>query len=154
MKIIPLTKGYEAIVDDEDFEWLSQWKWSASPKRHTVYARRSKDGVYMHRLILGIKDKSILCDHMNRNGLDNQKANLRACTRSENQINRRRACHHKNRFIGVTFNKRCRKYQVLIYCRNKKHSVGYFDSEEDAAHARDKKAKELHGDFATLNFPL
>src|SRR6188768_2332166 len=105
MKEIPLTQGKSVMVDDEDFEFLNQWKWYASKSNNTFYAHRrvGKHGrfVYMHRLILGIDNISpeLFPDHMDRNGLNNQRYNLRIATRSDNNSNR--ICTGESGYLGV-----------------------------------------------------
>src|ERR1017187_7157500 len=100
MKLILLTKGYETIVDYEDYEWLSQWSWRAKidRKSQTVYAIRGEyqrdsgrdnkieRSVLMHRLIMG-DPKGLQIDHRDWNGLNNQRSNLRVATQSQNQHN-------------------------------------------------------------------
>lgn len=92
MKEIPLTQGKFSKVDDADYEWLSQWKWFAvfNPSTNSFYAIRNdktpnqRSKVWMARQIMGFPDKSLDVDHQNRDTLDNQRGNLRTCTRSEN----------------------------------------------------------------------
>lgn len=157
MKQIPLTQGYIALVDDIDFEWLNQWKWGALKAPHTVYAVRytSRAGgkkpqfVYMHRLILEAR-KGQETDHRNGNGLDNQRANLRFCTSSQNNMNR---AHGRGTSVykGVSWSTRRRKWQVQIGCEGKSVFLGRFDSEEEAACAYNTAALERFGEFAHLN---
>jgi len=98
MKEIELTQGQVAIVDDEDFEYLSQWKWRASwhENNKSFYAARADRStgkyktIYMHRLIMQT-ESGLECDHIFHNTLDNRKSVLRNVTRSENQRNNRRA---------------------------------------------------------------
>ena len=93
MKKIELTQGKFALVDDEDFEWLNQWKWYANHLGYTWYVVRSVrydnevKAILMHRSILNAKIGEEI-DHINHNGLDNRKKNLRICTRSQNNMNR------------------------------------------------------------------
>lgn len=98
MKLIPLTQGKFAQVDDEDYDYLMQWKWYTKKGRNTFYAVRSiftrtKEGkksskrVYMHRDLLNIQDSNILVDHIDCNGLNNQSNNIRECTMKQNQAN-------------------------------------------------------------------
>ena len=88
--LIPLTQGQFAIVDAEDYEWLSRHKWCAAKSRDNFYAHRFGDGtiVNMHREIMRAP-KGVICDHKNHNGLDNRKSNLRLCTSAQNQYNKR-----------------------------------------------------------------
>lgn len=117
-----------------------------------IYARRySRKGiVLMHREIMN-PPKGMVVDHINGNGLDNRRCNLRICTPAENVRNRRKVACGRSRFIGV-FPRRDKWHAVVTHQR-KTHFVGSFDDEVEAAKARDRLALELHGPFARLNFP-
>lgn len=159
MKRIKLTQGKYALVDDLDFEWLNQYKWCALKDTHTFYVGRAvvprpetgKKMITMHRMILGLGDPKILCDHKDGNGLNNQRENLRIATSSENGMNRRKSkgCHSK--YIGVTLHKRSGKWQAMIMKNKKSFYLGWFSLEKNAAKAYNEKAIELHGEFANLN---
>ena len=152
MKKIKLTKNQFALVDDEDFEFLNQWKWQANKSRDTFYAQRSdnKNGkqkhIFMHRLLLPCENTMV--DHINRNGLDNQKHNLRTCNHSQNAANAK----FRKKYKGTYLVKGKNKFRASIMQNNKTYRLGYFKTEIDAAKAYDKKAKELYGEFASLNF--
>lgn len=143
-----------ALVDDEDYEELSKYKWHAHPMRKIYYAARSdlrQDGqnrkILMHRQILGIKDRLFLTDHENGNGLDNQRHNLRICTTSQNGFNRDAG---KNKLVPIKgiYKTANGKWTARI-CQNRKGMhIGTFSTAEEAARAYNEKAKELHGDFA------
>lgn len=158
MKEIPLSQGYKTIVSDEDFEWLSQWKWYTHfNKNRTPYAFRHgpmKNGVRsripLHRLILGLTDKSLDCDHIDGDTLNNQRHNLRACTRSENNCNTRSRKGSTSKYKGVS-RYHNGKWQVSIGNNKKSIWLGVFDSEIDAALAYNEAAKKYHGEFARLN---
>jgi hypothetical protein len=159
MKEIPLTGGYTAIVDDEDFERVSQFKWFAEDHRHTMYAKRNvrrEDGGWtserLHRFILGPPD-GIAVDHIDRNGLNNRRENLRIATASENQHNRGKAVNNTSGYIGVSWHKKSGKWQAMIKVNGGAKHLGLFACPVAAAKARDKAAIELHGEFASLNFP-
>lgn len=157
---IPLTQGKYAIVDDEDYEWLNQWKWCVqkdySLKKERYYAvrgARSGEKILMHRFILGVpQDKQT--DHRNHNGLDNRRENIRMCCGSENQFNAMKdTTSHSStsKYKGVSWNIQRQKWQAQI-CKNRQAiHLGQFDDEINAAKAYDRKAKELFGDFAYLN---
>ena len=154
MRRIELTQGYHAVVDDEDYEFLSQWKWFAQKTKHTVYAARkpwvSGSGrstkVYMHRVISGAND-GMQTDHMDGNGLNNRRANLRSVTQQDNLLNRVRwtkGC--ASRFRGVYLDKRDGSWFSSITVNGKSTYLGRFGSEEDAARAYLEKRRELNHD--------
>lgn len=157
-KRIPLSRGLYTLVDDEDYEWLSQWKWYASGVEW-IYASRSKRGgspwtIHMHRLVLGIVDapSSVFVDHIDGNTLDNRRTNLRITDNKGNQGNRK-ISGGTSRYRGVSWNKQHGKWGARI-CRNRKvHWLGSFTEESEAARAYDIAAVEHFGEFARLNFP-
>ena len=156
MKTIELTQGKVALVDDEDYEHLNQWKWYAHSSGNTFYAIRNitvgkgkQATLYMHRVIMNTPD-GMETDHINGDGLDNRKSNLRVCTVSQNCANRR--ARGTSKYLGVSWHSGNRYWQVRIRKDGFEHYLGNFVSEEDAARAYDAKAKELHGEFAKLNF--
>jgi hypothetical protein len=153
-KLIPLTRGKFAIVDAEYYDRLNQYKWHAQKGGQTYYARRQEKGklIIMHRLITNAP-KGLFVDHRNHNGLDNRRENLRLCTRLQNARNRLPRRQGISKYKGVTWNKRRKKFIAAISLGGKKQYLGAFDSEIDAAKAYDKKARELFGEFAYLNFP-
>ena len=157
-KRIPLTRGKYAIVDDKDYEWLGQWRWYCDQDERMGYAVRGatvngkRTTLQMHRVILNLK-KGEITDHINGNGLDNRRCNLRKCTPSQNMWNRRKPKNNTSGYIGVDWHKRDKKWQARI-CRDRKQKhLGCFDDIEEAARAYDRAALELHGEFALLNFP-
>lgn len=152
MKRIKLTQGKVAFVDNIDYEWLNQWKWRALKNWHTYYAIRSKDPIAMHRLILGLtKGDGKQTDHINFNGLDNCRQNIRIVTRSQNN-HHRRSFSGSSLYKGVTWQINRGKWQAQIRYNNKRIYIGTFRNEIDAAKAYNKKANELFGEFAHLNF--
>ena len=153
-KLIPLTRGKFAIVDAEDYESLDRYKWHANKGSRTYYARSRKNGkmIRMHRVITNAP-KGLVVDHINHNGADNRKKNLRICTYAENSHNRRCGRRGSSKYKGVS---RCKKKELFlacIRCDGKHYHLGRFKSEIAAAKAYDKKARELFGQFAYLNFP-
>lgn len=164
MKTIPLSKGKFALVDDEDWEWLSQWKWHASESKRIRlpsmwYARRQEGHagpvVYMHReiCIRSGKSPSSLFDHRDRNGLNNRRANLRECSKSQNGANQRKRPRTRSIFKGAHWYKRLGMWHAVLTCDGVHHSLGYFNNDEEAARAYDAAAKIYFGEFAKLNFP-
>lgn len=163
MKRIPLTQGKFAIIDDEDFERVSKYKWfyHLGYAKHGVYDYKKKNNIHLllHRFILQVNDPLVSIDHKDRNGLDNRKQNLRICTQSQNNMNR--MVKNTNGYKGLKYLKTCSKngkqylrkkpYQAVIHVSGKKISLGYFSSAEDAARAYNEGAKRIHGEFAKLN---
>jgi HNH endonuclease len=159
MKKIALSQGYIALVDDEDHEWLSQWNWFAQRKDNSehVYAERwdpMQNGyrrrIKMHRTIVGAGFGQIV-DHRNRDTLDNRRDNLRLCNVAQSAWNRGKPRDNTTGFVGV-FRSR-KRYQANVYSNGVRHHCGMWSTPEEAALARDKKALEIFGEFAVLNFP-
>ena len=156
MKLITLTQEQFTQVDDWNYEWLNQWKWFAH-KNHSdeYYAKRSvsikgkKHIIVMHQLILNTP-QGFDSDHRNRNTLDNQEHNLRVCTNSQNQYNKK--AWGGSKYKGVHFYQN--RYVAQIQINKKKMYLGRFKTEEEAARTYDKKALELFGEFSNLNFKL
>ena len=108
--------------------------------------------IQMHRKILGIIGKiEFHADHINNNGLDNRKNNLRSCTSGQNQMNKRKWSGCSSKYKGVCWHKRIKKWGVSIQKNREPTHVGYFNTESEAALAYNEKAKELFGEFANLN---
>ncbi len=162
MKQIPLTKGQFALVDDEDFEYLNQWKWCAIKREgtHTFYAKRrvviNNDkitSIMMHRLIMKLSDPKIIVDHKDRNGLNNQGDNLRLVTHSQSNINRGVYRNRTSEYLGV-YRRKDRKinpwHSKITINKWQKH-LGSFSNEIDAAKAYNAAAIKYHGEFANLN---
>ena len=157
---ISLTQGKVAIVDDEDFASVAMFKWFAVRGcGDTFYACRTinltkldKVRVAMHRAILAADDR-LMVDHVNGNGLDNRRVNLRLCVNRLNCRNRRGVANTSSRFKGVSWHRRMQKWTANIRDVDGQHWLGTFDSEEDAARSYDAAARERFGDFARLNFP-
>lgn len=159
MKRILLTQGKYAIVDDEDFEWLNQWKWQAQKHSYDGYramrgagGRKNQRTVYMHRVIMNAP-KGLEVDHINHDTLDNQRKNLRLVTQSQNQQNSKKRKNCSSKYKGVHWHKLTRKWRSKISSLGEPIHLGLYKSEIGAAKAYDKKAIELFGEFAYLNFP-
>ena len=155
-KQIPLTQGKVALVDDEDFEWLNQWKWCVKKEKDTCYAIRGQrqDGkiaqIRMHREILK-PSIGMEVDHKDGNGLNNQRYNLRSATHAENIRNQKRR-NGTSKFKKVSWHKRNRNWQVKIGINGRRIHLGHFKSEWQAAKAYDDAAKRLFDVFARTNF--
>lgn len=152
---IPLYRSsLVAIVDAEDYGWLSQMRWRLWPcKSGNVYAAsRTEHGRYlfMHRLLFAAPEGMDI-DHANGNGLDNRLVNLRAATRQQNSANSRRR-GRSSRFKGVCWDKSRGLWLAGVKFDYRRINLGRFAVEEDAARAYDKKARELFGAFARTNF--
>jgi len=153
MKLIPLTQGYFAKVDDSDFEWLSQWKWRINKVGARIYATRTietengRRGLTMHRQILGETDRHIDVDHGDGDQLNNQRYNLRRATRTQNNANQKISVRNSSGYKGVCFCKERRKWVASVASKH----IGRFENIEDAAKAYNKAAKELWGEFSRPN---
>ena len=152
---IPLASGSAAIIDkcDEDTLFrLWPWSWYVGRRGYVQSGQCVGGGrqvvVKMHRLVMGFPKSSI--DHANGNKLDNRRCNLRLCTNSQNQANRR-SSPHSSSFKGVTVQSRTGRFEAQIWHSNKRIYLGTFVNEIEAARAYDAKAIELFGEFALLN---
>jgi len=159
MKQIPLSQGLFALVDDEDFEYLNQFKWHARKSRDTFYASRNlrisknnRKTIQMHRVVLETTNPKIQIDHKDGNGLNNQKNNLRLATSTQNTRNSKPNKNTSSKYKGVSYRKDAKKWRSIINFNKKVIRLGCFTDEIEAAKAYDEKAKELFGEFAWLNF--
>lgn len=153
-KEIPLTRGMVALVDDEDYERVSAYKWCAQLRNGNFYAVRDEHGktIQMHRFLTGFV-KGFVVDHKNGNTLDNTICNLRVCTSSQNKINSKKRKDSTMPYKGIHLHKKGeKKYQARIKKDGISKSLGYYEKPEEAARAYDAKARELFGEFARCNF--
>lgn len=156
MKEIKLRNGFVAMVDDEDYDDLNKFKWYAHRSnsrtfiaRRTVWIDGCSHELSMHRAIM--KPPSYLqVDHINHNGLDNRRCNLRNCTQAENLRNK--MASGRSKYLGVAYCGSGRYIRARIYTNGKSIELGRFPTEELAAAAYDEAAKKYHGEFANLNF--
>ena len=153
MAEIQLTKGLVALVDDEEYLWLSKYNWCSDSTGYACRRKRKSEGgvglVYMHREIVGAEE-GMDTDHINGDIRDNRRNNLRIVTRSENLLNSQRQ-RPASGFRGVQ--RHGNKYYVYVTYSGEITYCGKFDSPIEAALEYDKIARELKGGFATLNFP-
>jgi len=147
---IPLGGGLYAYVDAPDYEWLSQYNWSFCNDYAARYAKGKP--IYMHREIMNTPENKVV-DHIDRNRLNNCRSNLRNCTLPENTRNRTKCIGSSSQYWGVSYGKRSQRYSSGIKFAGKSLWLGYYDDDEEAARAYDRKAVELFGEFARLNFP-
>jgi hypothetical protein len=156
-KEIILTQGKVAIVDDDMFDYLNQWKWYAHEDGNTFYARRNitisnskQSKIQMHRLIAK-PTKDMVIDHIDGDGLNNQRINLRICTSMQNIINRKLNANSKTGYKGVSYIKISNKFRAYININRINKHLGYFIDPIDAARAYNAAALKYHGEFANLN---
>lgn len=151
---IPLTRGRFALVDAEDYPALAKYDWFAEGAAPHIYAVRKHRGksIKMHRQILSAPPH-LLVDHIDHDGLNNRKQNLRLATFTQNCRNQKKSAKATSPYKGVYWHKHCGKWAAQITANKKSHHLGYFEDETTAARAYDKAAQKLHKAFAALNFP-
>lgn len=144
------------LVDNEDFELLSKYSWYSDSHGYAITSKKpngKRIRILMHRFIMS-PSKGMEVDHKDRNRLNNQKSNLRICTVTQNRRNIGRNKVNKSGYKGVSWHINTNMWETRINFNNHKLFIGYFKSKRHAALAYDLWAKELHGEFAGLNFPL
>ena len=159
MREIPLTGrggNHVALVDDKDYDrvmTVGPWYAWKHPVSKTLYARRNKDirsqECLMHKFITCYE----LTDHKDHNGLNNQRANLREVTHSQNHQNQPSGATGASRYKGVCWHKQMGKWRAYIVLNYKQRSLGLYTNETEAALAYDRAAREMFGEYACLNFP-
>lgn len=156
MKRLYITKSEFAIVDDSDYELVKRYKWRIQKIKNSedlAYALAFINGKYvlMHRLLTDAKE-GFYVDHVNSNGLDNRRENLRICTCSQNAMNQRKQKRQTSSiYKGVRLHHYSKKWEVRIKKDGVRYHLGSFESELDAAMAYNNAAKNLFGEFARLN---
>jgi len=147
MRKIKLTQGKYALVDNEDYDKLNQYKWFTRKDGQNFYATKKlyilngvRRNISMHQIIMGIAPKNKEIDHIDGNGLNNQKKNLRFVTHQENMRNQKTRITSKTGFKGIDFNKQQQKYRVRIMLNGKSIFGGYFKNLKDAV----KKINQLN----------
>lgn len=155
-KEILLTQGKIALVNIEDYKYLNQWKWRALKRGNTYYAAR---GIRMNKKVLTIfmhheilpSPKGMQIDHINMNGIDNKKDNLRICNKSQNGMNSRKQNNNTSGYKGVCWHKVAKKWMAHTQVNGKRIYLGYFKTKKQAALVYNEAAKKYHGEFARLN---
>lgn len=153
MKKIPLTQGKFAIVDDDLYDWASQFSWYLHSEGYAVreeWNGGNKKRFRMHREI-NKTPKGMDTDHINGNRLDNRRDNLRTCTRSKNLQNARVRDSNRTGYKGVAIHKASGLYHAYINVDGKQISLKYHKTPEDAARAYNRAAIKYFGEFARLN---
>lgn len=156
-KLIRLTRGYSAIVDDSDHAAVAQYRWHARVDNHVVYAARNakKDGggystLRLHTFLTGWSR----VDHIDGDGLNNRRSNLRPASALENNQNTQKRAAAYSQYKGVSWCKREGRWFAQIQCQRQHQHLGYYPTEVEAALAYDAAARELFGEFARPNFPM
>lgn len=154
MKEIKLTQNKVAIIDDKDYDLISQFKWCAVNYHGCFYASTEKYGktILMHRLILDVQ-KGTMIDHIDHDGLNNCRNNIRICTPCQNARNSSKSRFKKSKYKGVWFDESDGKKRIRsgIRINGKLINLGSFKSEHDAGLAYDEAAKKYFGEFANIN---
>lgn len=154
MKEIPLTRGYVALVDDEDYERVSRLKWHVKQQGNndTVYAAHTDPKTYktirLHRFVLDAQDHEVI-DHRSGDGLDCTRSNLRRCTSAQNQQNRRKSKNSTASVMGIS--RSGNRWKAEIRANHKRIYLGSFDTQEAAGEAYRKASIEHHGEFSSFN---
>lgn len=153
---VPLTQGYYAYVDPEDFDRVMTRCWQTRRTRvpGKVYAATLIDGhlVFLHRFVLGLP-QGVEIDHEDGDGLNCRRSNLRPATDRQQAINRRRKRTSKAPYKGLYWIPRLQRWAVSLRINGRTKSLGTYDDAEEAARVYDAWARELYGEFARLNFP-
>lgn len=150
---VPLTQGYEAVIDATDVPLVDGYNWRAYVRKWAVYAVREEPtgdskyrNVRMHRQIMGSPD-GMEVDHKDHDGLNNRRENLRVCTVNQNRRNQRLSSRSSTGLKGVTWNKLKGRYQAGIKVNGKRKHLGLFDQKEDAYAAYCEASEKYHGEF-------
>ena len=150
MKQLELTKGFQTIIDDDDFDKVSQYKWYVNSDGYAVrngYLNKKRVTVRLHRFIMNAGPDQLI-DHVNKNRLDNRKSNLRFASKSENAINSKLSNRNSTGYSGVSRVKNSSKYRARIRVNSKEIYLGLFSTVQEASEAYNEAAKQYFGKFA------
>jgi hypothetical protein len=156
MKEIRLSQGKIALVDDEDFDYINQWKWYARKGRKTFYAARKEKGtnarttIHMHQVVSKVSN-NVQIDHRDTNGLNNQKYNLRVVNHRQNQYNTDKPRHNTSGYKGISWDKFRNNYRVYLTVKGKFKNIGNTKSLQTATKMYNKAATQHYGEFAKLH---
>ena len=144
---IPLTHGRFAKIDKEDIDKVREYAWHCDYYGYAVTTQKKiKKDIKMHRLVTDCP-KDMIVDHKNHDTTDNRKQNLRICKKIDNQRNQAKSKTNKSGMIGVSWSKKLSKWTAQVYLKDKKIHIGVFTDFEEAVKAREKKAREIYGEF-------
>ncbi|MDR9852943.1 HNH endonuclease [Paenibacillus sp. VCA1] len=152
MRTITLSRGKQTVVDDEDYDQLSQFKWWVDAYGYaltTVGGRLNKKNIRMHRMLTGAQPGQVV-DHIDGDPLNNQKANLRIVTQKEN-VRNSKPKPSRSGYKGVSWYSQTNRWVARIICDGVYYHIGYYHDPKDAARAYNAKALELFGEYARLN---
>jgi len=162
VKEIKLTQGKVALVDDLDFDLVAPFTWCAAQEKEGYFTavtripikngKQRQKTIKMHRLLMdAYLYDGLIIDHINGNPLDNQRCNLRICTKAQNVMNSKIPKRNASGFKGVSFCSRMKKWKTGIMVNSKSIHLGYFNDKMQAAQAYNEAAKKYFGEFAKLN---
>ena len=143
--------GSQFLIDREDYSLVSRHTWYKGKRGYPAASIKRKPRV-LHRLLLK-PPPGYDVDHISGDRMDNRRANLRICTHQQNMCNQKMRNTNSSGYMGVSYLKCARAFEAYVHCRGKKHHLGLHKNPEEAAHARDRGAKRLFGEYARLNFP-
>lgn len=149
---IELNHGKVAIIDLADEALVRPYRWRAFQTEWGYWYAATSKATLLHRFLLDAP-KGLRVDHINRDTLDCRRANLRLCTVSQNNANAKRPRHNKSGFKGVSYDSKNDRWYACISVNDKTRAIGTYSTPEEAARAYDDAAREIHGEFARLNFP-
>ena len=153
---VPLTKGHEAIIDAADVHLVKGWNWCALVTTWTVYAHRcggpkgKQKSYYMHRILMG-DPKGLEVDHIDGNGINNRRSNLREATKAQNRHNQRVSIANSSGYKGVSWHKSCDKWHARIKRDGKSQHLGLFKTAEAAHAAYCRASAEIDCIFGRLS---